>query len=218
MIVLSTMFLFSFTFSPITSLSWINGFHSDFMDAFFSTITHLGNGAFLVPLLVILLFKRLFMPVALALCAISQGLLVVLLKRVIFFDAARPIAYIKNIPLHKVNGVDIHSTLSFPSGHAVTVFGICVFLSLCYRNIWFSLVLLVAAVLAGLSRVYLLQHFLIDVACGGTIGVVTAWIAYYVFAGKSNPGWLNERLELNVSSTIDAGKSIGQDNRFGSFE
>jgi membrane-associated phospholipid phosphatase len=208
MMALSVLFLFSFALPPIASLAWINGLHSDFTDGFFSTITHLGNGAFLVPLVIILLFKKLYMPVALAFSAIAQGLLVLFLKRVIFFDAVRPIAFIETSSLHRVHGVEIHSSLSFPSGHAVTVFGICVFLSLCYRNVWFSMVLLAAAVLTGLSRVYLLQHFLMDVAFGGSIGFLTAWVAYHFFAGKSNPGWLNERLELNLSSKMGPGKSI----------
>src|SRR5689334_1107904 len=106
MIALCVMFLFSFALPPIASLAWINGFHSDFVDGFFSTITHLGNGVFLVPLVIILLFKRLYMPVALAVSAIVQGLLVLFLKRVIFFDAARPIAFIETTSLHRVHGVE----------------------------------------------------------------------------------------------------------------
>jgi membrane-associated phospholipid phosphatase len=217
-IVLGLLLVCSFSFSQLQTLVLINGTNTQQLDLFFSMVTHFGNGVLLVPVTIALLFRRFFMSVALVASGVVQGIAVLLCKRVFFTDAIRPLALFKEIPFHKVSGVDIHYAMSFPSGHTVTAFGICVFLSLCYRNMMLTFILLLIALMVGLSRVYLLQHFLMDVACGAVIGFGTALMAYHLFSTMSSPKWLNERLELTISSPFDSGKSIRQNNRFRAFK
>ena len=89
---------------------------------------------------------------------------------------------------------------SFPSGHASTffVFCTCCALILAYhykhqdiqnnRRTWLlmnllMLSLVVLAALGGYSRVYLSQHFLLDVCVGSIIGFVSPCLFFY-FAGQ----------------------------------
>ena len=95
-----------------------------------------------------------------------------------------------------VPGVDMYHGNSFPSGHASTffVFFTCCTLLLAYHyrrkpNLlttskrWLirltMLVLLVMAALGAYSRVYLSQHFMLDVCVGSIIGFVTPCLMFF---------------------------------------
>ncbi|MFN7792581.1 MAG: phosphatase PAP2 family protein, partial [Cyclobacteriaceae bacterium] len=54
------------------------------------------------------------------------------------------------------------------------------------------------ALVVGYSRVYLLQHFLVDVAAGASIGVVTTYLLWRYFETAKFPSWMNNRLETNL--------------------
>ncbi|WP_176829724.1 phosphatase PAP2 family protein [Tenacibaculum sp. MAR_2009_124] len=104
-----------------------------------------------------------------------------LLKKVIFKGIARPVGAMGEDTLHLVEGVKMALWNSFPSGHTITAFTVFTVLSLYFAKcksqyLWFSL-----AIIAGLSRVYLSQHFLIDVVVGSVIGVVIGFISMAFF-------------------------------------
>jgi membrane-associated phospholipid phosphatase len=98
-------------------------------------------------------------------------------------------------------GVSMHHSNSFPSGHASTFFMFCtclVIIQACHyrrRNslqnqrtkIQFNaalLVLLVLAAVGAYSRVYLSQHFLSDVCVGSIIGFITPFLMYHLLWNK----------------------------------
>ena len=85
---------------------------------------------------------------------------------------------------HLVDGVQLHQLYSFPSGHTTSIFSICVLLSLFInsRKIKYSLCFI--AILTGLSRVYLAQHFLVDVFAGSLIGFSAVIISYFILNHK----------------------------------
>jgi membrane-associated phospholipid phosphatase len=80
---------------------------------------------------------------------------------------------------------------SFPSGHSVTLAALAFALCVLYprgRVAWIG-----AALLVGLSRIMLDEHYLSDVIAGFYIGLITAWALYaaMTFNGirlSDNPG------------------------------
>ena len=76
-----------------------------------------------------------------------------------------------NFPV--VEGVDLHSTLSFPSGHTSAAFAFCFAVALFCTRWWQKMLCLVVAIFCGYSRIYLSQHFLEDVLAGSVVGVVS---------------------------------------------
>jgi membrane-associated phospholipid phosphatase len=160
-------------------LLWINWNHNRLYDQFFKYWTYLGDGAVFAGLIILMLMISYYKAVVIGIAVISQTIVIQGLKRFVFSDMVRPRLYLENFnELHQVAGVDIHSYNSFPSGHTATAFTVAVLLSLFNRNIYMTGLLMVAAILVGVSRVYLLQHFLIDIYGGSIIGFMNAIIVY----------------------------------------
>jgi membrane-associated phospholipid phosphatase len=92
--------------------------------------------------------------------------------------------------LDLVEGVGLHGTLSFPSGHTTTAFAVLILAGLIVQNrtLFFASVLLAWAV--ALSRVYLSQHFLADVLAGSILGILSALFFYWYFHRFKNT-WLD---------------------------
>jgi membrane-associated phospholipid phosphatase len=167
---------------------WINGFHSLFFDWFFRNITNLGDGLFVIIPVVLLLFFSLRPAVYIMVSYLSTGLIAQLIKRLLFADAARPVRFYSDNPaLRLVDGVVMLSNHSFPSGHATTAFAIFICLSLLSDNRWAKLAFFLVACLVAFSRIYLSQHFLIDVFAGSIIGFAGAIALYPLFYGKNRP-------------------------------
>lgn len=174
---------------------WLNELHTPFLDVFFKYATHLGNGWILLLLLLFALSRNYFLSLVFVITTIFESLLVQLvLKNGFFSDVVRPIGYIKDAELlHYVEGVKLYSLHSFPSGHTQTAFLVFTFLALfCKRTIGaYALILL--AVIVALSRVYLLQHFFVDVFVGSIIGFTFLVIILFLFSKYSKlpnlPKW-----------------------------
>lgn len=175
---------------------FMNRHYSDFFDTFFYYITYLGDGIFAVFVIALMLFSgfRNFLFMTLT-CLLSLGI-VTLCKQFFFDEAFRPHAYFSWVYPYKlrlVDGVDYHGFNSFPSGHTMSAF--CVFfgLALIVKNKWMKLVFFIIALLTGYSRVYLSQHFFVDVVAGSAIAVSITLLIYY-FAGRIN----NSRIDKSV--------------------
>ena len=80
--------------------------------------------------------------------------------------------------LNMVEGVDIHSYHSFPSGHTATAFLAAALLIVTIKNKTLSVLAILVACMVGISRVYLLQHFLIDIYFGSIVGIASVLIFY----------------------------------------
>lgn len=174
---------------------WLNEQHTPFLDQFFKYLTHLGNAWFLVPLLLFSLSRNYFLSLILVISAFVESILVQLvLKQGFFADVVRPIKYIAQSELlHRVEGVEIHALHSFPSGHAQTTFLFFTFLALFFKRSSMAYVLLFLAALTALSRVYLLQHFFIDIWFGALIGYlfpIIIGLAFYKYSKLAlHPKW-----------------------------
>lgn len=183
---------------------WINGNHSEFSDRLFTFITYGGDGKIFIPLIVILLFVR-FSHALVALSAwAGHGLICSFMKRVVFPGMLRPTGTIDNDLLYFVPGVDVHANYSFPSGHTATAFCFAVLLALLLRRRSVFFIVITFALLVAYSRVYLLQHFLIDVVGGAFIGTLVAMTCWYLFEDYGKAEWLSRRLEIQVKRSNSA--------------
>jgi membrane-associated phospholipid phosphatase len=95
-----------------------------------------------------------------------------------------------------VEGVELNSYFSFPSGHATAAFSMCLALAIIVGKVRWSAVFAVVAALLAYSRVYLSQHFLQDIMAGAALGTVVSFLVYLwlyrsVFAKRA---WLARRV------------------------
>lgn len=183
---------------------WINGNHSKVLDGFMIIVTNLGAGLLFIPLLLFMLFYRFKYALLTAIVWVGHGLICAVLKRGPFSYLQRPRALLDNQLLYFVPNVDVHTFHSFPSGHTATMFCFAFLLSLFLRNRFASAALLLLALLVAYSRIYLLQHFLIDVAAGAAIGVMMTYAVWQYFENAALPSWMNQyiRVKLQLSMKV----------------
>lgn len=150
-------------------------------DNFFSFCTYMGNGFVWVILLVLFYVYRkdalpLFFAAVTFSTLITQGL-----KNFYVPVQLRPIAAIADISsIHTVKGVEILTNYSFPSGHTATAFSIFLVGCLMIREKWILPVGLLYALLVGYSRIYLAEHFPLDVGGGMITAVISVWLSVYI--------------------------------------
>jgi membrane-associated phospholipid phosphatase len=176
---------------------WINHNHTPFLDRFMVFVTQLGAGFLFLPLLIVLLFVRFRYAVLTALVWIGHGVACAILKRVVFGPVKRPAALLDNSLLYFVPDVDVHSFFSFPSGHTATMFCFAFLLSLLIKKRWATVGFLLIALAVGYSRIYLLQHFLVDVAWGAMIGVLFTYFVWRYFETAKLPTWMDRFIKIN---------------------
>lgn len=175
----------------------VNHFHSSFADHFFVGITNMGNGlmAFILVLILLLVSYRealTFLSVTLLLT-----LIVDLLKRVLFPEFIRPALYFGSSSLHLVSGYHPPMLHTFPSGHAVTAFSACLFLSFLVRQKMVKFALFLVALMIGYSRIYVSAHFPFDVVFGSFLAVVVTTLVFYLSRKISN-NWIDKRIRLGT--------------------
>ena len=177
---------------------WLNKLHNPVWDFFFKYWTHTGDEIFFAIVAIGLIFFKRRFGLVLALAGIGVAGIALFFKHVLFPEAQRPIIYFKGHEvLDLVDGVTVLSQHSFPSGHSMAAFALAIFIALMLQNNNYSLLLLIGATLAAVSRVYLSQHFLIDIMAGSLIGIVTGTIFYVCFEK-----YLNKEL-IGVINTPD---------------
>ena len=179
----------------------LNSHHTSIQDVFFKYYSMLAEWPLYVLALFPLLWKKKEITIFFALCELSGGAILQILKHTICEE--RPVCafeHCQNMVLPVVEGVKLHHGNSFPSGHASTffVFFTCCALILAYHyqkteqcnhTKWTlinlaMLVMLVMAALGAYSRIYLSQHFLSDVCVGSIIGFMTPLLMFYFGRNK----------------------------------
>ena len=174
--------LFLLNLSSVNIHLWFNSFHSVCCDYFFRYYTEVGNGVTIFTIAVIIYFFDKRLAWAIGLSALFAGVTVQLIKHFVFPEVMRPSAVIDN--LYLVKGVLMNKLFSFPSGHTATAFAMFSTLVFYFKRKRLKLLFLVFALLVGYSRIYLSQHFLVDVYFGSIIGVLFAMVVFYFFYVK----------------------------------
>ena len=198
LIMISLAIAFSFIIPREEIHMAINKMHTPFLDELFIMWTWLGDGTgALIIVCAALLIKIRYSLILFAGYSIS-GLSVQLLKRTLFSETARPVKYFElhgiTYDHYLVPGVDLHSWYSFPSGHSATAFGVFFGLSLILRSRVLQLISFMLATGVGFSRIYLSQHFLMDVTAGACIGMVSGYLGWWWIC-RYERKWLNISLQ-----------------------
>lgn len=162
----------------------VNDHRSPGADLFFRWFTKVGEGyGYLVVFLILLVYKRRaawgvpLLGIAVSLVAWVGKILFHHPRPYLYFEQQGLLAQLELIP-----GVKVHKGLtSFPSGHTMAAFALFTFLALCFpRKPWLSITCFCIALLVGVSRMYLVQHFFEDVYLGALLGLGLGMLAYYV--------------------------------------
>jgi membrane-associated phospholipid phosphatase len=159
----------------------LNSYHSFWLNVFFINYTFIGDGIFALCLITLLYcyFKKKEQSIAMLYAFLLSGVAVQIIKNLVsaprpklFFEAGQYMFFIDDVVKT--------GNASFPSGHTTTAFAIATVAVMLIKNRNWQLPILIAAVLVGYSRIYLAQHFLIDVIIGASIGCLSGITAIYL--------------------------------------
>jgi membrane-associated phospholipid phosphatase len=162
----------------------INQFHYRLMDDFFILFTNLGNGIFAIFLMVFLIIrKKIGWSLQIALSFLLSGILVQFLKHLT--HSPRPKLFFGPGYIHFIHGITSTGYSSFPSGHTATIFALTTLLSFYFPGRNTGIFFIVVALLTGFSRIYLSQHFPVDVLAGSLVGVSVSVLVYQMIPLKT---------------------------------
>lgn len=160
-------------------------------DNIFKYITHIGDGIFAALIIAVLLFVDVRKAVYILLSYLGAAAISSILKYIIYPDIFRPHStfgyFIRDFRLHEVEGVEMASNRSFPSGHALSSFALFFCLMFMTKNQALKALFFLLAFVSSFSRLYLSQHWLIDVYVGSIIGVGFSLLFYAVFYNTNYP-------------------------------
>jgi membrane-associated phospholipid phosphatase len=190
-------------FSKIEIHWFINQQNNKIADVFFKYYTHLGDGILIAIAIFILLFVRYRDAITVGISSIVATLLVQVFKRYILPDTDRPMLVFEKIHnLHFVDGIYMNTAHSFPSGHSATGFSIFLLFAMISGNKYMKFLFFIVAFLIAYSRIYLSQHFLIDIYVGSLIGVVSTSLIYLW-----TDSWNSKKLELSLINIVKTKKN-----------
>ncbi len=159
-------------------------------DLFFQFCTFMGDGVWwLAVLLLFVVFRKKYLPLLISSFAVSE-LIIQLFKSILFPNTPRPTkAIIDLTQIHTVKGVELHTIGSFPSGHTTAAFCFFLLATLVINKKWIVPVGFIYAISVAYSRVYLAQHFPVDLA-GGMIAASISVSSGLLITRK----WLNRNI------------------------
>ncbi len=145
-------------------------------------LTVVGDGWFYAFCALLFLLINRKIGITIALSGVIQALVSFSLKRMVFPQLVRPKKFFEGKEvLSFIEGVDVASYYSFPSGHTMSAFLLAGLLSFIVRGRLWHILLMTLAVLVGVSRIYLLQHFFRDVLFGSLIGIALSYVMWEFF-------------------------------------
>lgn len=182
---------------------FFNNFREEPLNTLFKIATLFGEAWLYFVAIFVALFWRFRYAILIAVAGLVTIPVSYILKDQIGTD--RPVTYFqksgKNDQLVYVPGVRLAAgQTSFPSGHTMAAFELYTLLTLfagyTYRR-W-GLLLALTAIMVGLSRIFLVQHFLIDVLGGSIMGIVLALLVWQL---QQQPWFLhNKALDRKIKN------------------
>ncbi len=149
----------------------------DWMDEFWTTITHLGDGGifWIILALILLIPKQTRRAGAAALLAMGIGALItnVAIKNIV--ARIRPYDIITELILL----IERQHSFSFPSGHTCASLAASCALYRTLPRKW-GIACIVLAVLIALSRLYVGVHYPSDVLGGAAVGIFAGWAGWKI--------------------------------------
>ena len=174
-------------FGRITVFLFLNTDGGPFMDQFFKWATWGAEGWVWIPYLAIVFgwFKKDAKLIVLNF--LLSTVFTQIPKRFIWDSISRPIA--SGIPLneiHTVPGVVMHAWNSFPSGHTATAFTLFLLTIYLFPTKWVFAIGAIFAIICAYSRVYLGQHFPMDLGGGILVAVMSVQLSIMIVQKISN--------------------------------
>ena len=157
------------------------------LDQFFKWATWGADGWVWIPylLVVVVLLKKDVKLIILNF--LLSTLITQIPKRLIWDTISRPIA--SGMPLneiHTVPGVVMHSWNSFPSGHTATAFTLFLLTIYLFPTKWIFTIGAIFAMICAYSRVYLGQHFPMDLGGGMLVAVISMQLSILIHQKITN--------------------------------
>ena len=156
-------------------------------DTIFLGCTYLAEGWIWIPYIIVVswYFKK---DKAIIIYSFVVSTLLTQIPKLVFFPTiTRPIASgIDPQLIHTVKGVSMHQLNSFPSGHTATAFSIFLLTIYLFDNKKMMLIGLLYAMLCAYSRVYLGQHFPLDLGGGIIVAILTVEISKRIRKNKQD--------------------------------
>ncbi|WP_299576814.1 phosphatase PAP2 family protein [uncultured Sunxiuqinia sp.] len=153
-------------------------------DGFVEFLTDLGLGTYVAGAMVLLLFWKIRYGLTGLVTLGLVGIFTNLLKKGVFDERMRPFNYFYYDDFHRfIYTAELNYHYSFPSGHTMTIFAAMSLMAYFAGKRWIGLLFFVLALSIGFSRIYLLQHFFLDVYVGSFVGVICTVLALMLLNG-----------------------------------
>jgi len=170
------------------------------IDYFFKYATKIGEEPTYLLFIIICLFIRFRYAILIPLLGIIVTIISFITKS--FFLHPRPSIYYRDLGqlegIQTVEGVHLLGGLtSFPSGHTMSAFALFSFVAFLFpKKGFFNLLFFLFALLVGISRIYLVQHFLKDIYLGAIVGVIIGGSLYLLQQRRAidEEGWMDRRV------------------------
>lgn len=177
-------------FTPAEMTILLNQSGYLFWDNLFTFFTLFGDALIIILVIVTTLFVSKRMVLVSVVAFSVGGLISSLFKQVLMNGWPRPDLYLGHGKLRMILDAPLLQQNSFPSGHTLTAFTGFVLLAFMFNKPTFQFLFFMLALITGISRLYLGQHFLHDVAAGAFIGyfiaIVTIALIYKITNSKLN--------------------------------
>lgn len=168
----------------------VNARNNSFLDVIMPWVTLGADGWTIVAACLLMFAWNRRAAIFISLACLLPSAITWILKSTIFQGEPRPkwyFTYTEKFDLHYVPGVENWQYDSFPSGHTTVGFAFFFAIAICLRNTKYAFPLFLAALAVGYSRIYLSQHFLLDVYFGSIIGTIVTLI---IFAEAHRRNWV----------------------------
>lgn len=195
-LVLTVLTYFVLTYEKSELQLMANTYYSTFFDFVFYILTHsVEFWGCLIIYVLIAFYKSYKYAIIGLLTYASAGLVTQILKRNVFPEFKRPTVNIENLRLiPEYFNYEQASNFSFPSGHTTVAFALFIFLTLIVKNKKWGIVFGIMACAVAYSRVYLSQHYFIDILAGSLIGTIVTLFSFYGFNKIKFGQWGNKRI------------------------
>lgn len=171
----------SFFYTRETVFLWLNLDLGKVADQIFSFFTLMAEGWMWIPYLLLMFgwFKKdaLFILINFLLSTI----LTQVPKMLIWDNITRPMASGMDVnKIHHVDGIEMHLWNSFPSGHTATAFTLYFVTVSLFPKKWILAIGFIYALACAYSRVYLGQHFPLDLGGGILVALISVLLSIYI--------------------------------------
>lgn len=180
----------------------VNTHYSPVGDVLMYNITHMGEGSFIVIVLLVLMgvasFRNIWYFATAVACNVLPSLTIQMAKR--WASAPRPLNYFKEASwIHITADWPKLYNNSFPSGHSAGAFSLFCFLSflLPERYRAWGLFFFLMALSVCYSRLYVAAHFFADVYAGSIIGCTVTIISFAIMK-TLQPKFFSSKDDLTI--------------------